>query len=260
MQFELHGRSEPDAETILLSAGLGGLGAFWKPQVAALGARYRIVTYDQRGTGRNRAELPDDYRISAMADDVIGIIDQLGIGRCHVMGHALGGLVGLELARRQPHRLRKLVLVNAWAKADPHTLNCFAVRKDLLLNSGVEAYVRAQPIFLFPAPWLSRHAGRVAAETAEGVRHFQGAETLLRRIGALSAFDIADRLGDIHVPTLVAASRDDVLVPWTCSQVLAEAMPAARLSLTAEGGHGFTVTEPEAFNTLVLDFLGEQAG
>ena len=245
----------PDRDCVLLSAGLGGSGAFWRPQIAALAAHFHVVVYDQRGTGGSREPLPEGYSIDAMADDVAEILDIRGIARCHFVGHALGGLVGLKLARRAPARVGKLVLVNAWPAPDPHTARCFDVRLALLRQSGIEAYVKAQPIFLYPAAWLSRHAQEVAAEEAHGIRHFQGVDTIEKRIAALRAFDMADELGAIRAPTLVAASRDDILVPWTASQRIAGAMPNARLWLVDSGGHGFTVTEPDAFNAETLKFL-----
>lgn len=255
MHHEITGRTDPAAETIVLSAGLGGAGAFWQPQMAALNTRFRVINYDQRGTGRNTEALPDNYTIGHMADDVIAMLELLGISKCHFMGHALGGIVGLEIALRKPSLLSKLVLVNAWAKADSHTARCFAVRKHLLLNTGVEAYVQAQPIFLYPAAWLSQNAERVALEEKHGIAHFQGADTILKRIGALLAFDVSKRLNEIKVPTLVAVSRDDVLVPWTASQILADGLPNAELWMVPEGGHGFTVTQPDAFNARMLSFL-----
>jgi aminoacrylate hydrolase len=255
MHYDIIGRTEPDAETIVLSAGLGGARAFWQPQIDALAARFRVVSYDHRGTGRSPGALPDGYSIGHMANDVIEIIQRVGITRCHFMGHALGGLVGLELALRQPGLLDRLILVNAWAAPNSHTTRCFAVRRHLLTNVGVEAYVQAQPIFLYPASWLVENAERVEHEEAHGIRHFQGVENISKRIDALLAFDVNGRLGNIAIPVLVAASRDDVLVPWKCSQALAAGLPNATLVTVSEGGHGFTVTEPKAFNATMLSFL-----
>ena len=256
MHYEVHGEALSEG-TVLMSSGLGGAGSFWAPQLPALCRRYCVVTYDQRGTGRSAEPLPDAYSIAAMADDVTAILDELGIGRCYFVGHALGGLVGLDLALRRPERIGSLVLVNAWARGNAHTTRCFDVRRDLL-RIGPEAYVRAQPLFLYPAPWMARNAERLAREHEHAVAHFQGTDTLLKRIAALLAFDVADRLGEIACPTLVAAARDDLLVPWTASETLAAGIPGARLWVVAEGGHGFTVTEPEAFNAALRGFLAEQ--
>jgi aminoacrylate hydrolase len=152
----------PDAETVLLSAGLGGTAGYWTPQLAALRERYRVVTYDQAGTGRNRRDLPADHSIAAMADEVLAVLDATGTPACHFVGHALGGLAGLDLALRRPDHLRSLTVVNGWAAAPAHTRRCFEARLALLKHGGAKAYVRAQPIFLYPADWLAKHAARVA--------------------------------------------------------------------------------------------------
>jgi aminoacrylate hydrolase len=255
LQYEILGSSKQGAATIVLSAGLGGAGAFWQPQIAALREHVQVLLYDHRGTGSNRCELQEPYSIRMMADDVLEILDKAGLHQCHFMGHALGGLVGLDLALRTPSPLSSLILVNAWAKVDNHTKRCFTARTALLSHVGPEAYVRAQPIFLYPASWLSQHEDAIVREEAHGIAHFQGAHNLMTRLAALLAFDVSYRLGDIPVPTLVAASRDDILVPYTASEALAAAIPGAKLWLTAEGGHACTVTDPAPFNQAAIDFL-----
>jgi aminoacrylate hydrolase len=259
VRYDAVGRDKTQAPTIILSAGLGGLGAFWRPQIAALADRFHVIVYDQRGTGANAGPLPTPYSISAMADDVFAVADNAGVERFHFMGHALGGLIGLQAALDRPDRVASLILVNAWDKLSSHTRRCFDARLALLEHVGPEAYVRAQPIFLYPAAWLARHEDHVAKEEAHGVANFQGAEVLKQRVGALLAFDASKRLNDISAPTLVAAARDDVLVPYTCSEFMASHIPGATFWLAAEGGHASSVTDPEAFNAQILRFL-ENAG
>jgi aminoacrylate hydrolase len=255
MHFEVHGQRRADAETIVLSSGLGGSGSYWEPQMEMLSQHFRVVTYDHRGTGKTGGEVPEQGGISAMADDVLEIASALNLEKFHFMGHALGGLIGLDIALRKPELINKLILINAWSKADPHSGRCFDVRIELLEKSGVEAFVKAQPLFLYPAVWMSDHADRMASDEAHGVAHFQGRTNVLRRIAALRAFDVDGRLGDVTNPTLVIATKDDLLVPYTRSQRLAELLPNAELALFDFGAHAVNVTEETLFNTRLQQFL-----
>ncbi|MFC0408575.1 pyrimidine utilization protein D [Roseomonas elaeocarpi] len=255
MRFETHGRTDAAAETVILSAGLGGAAAYWRPQMAALAERFRVLTYDQRGTGQNAEPLPDPYAIGSMADDLLEIAEAAGAGRVHLVGHALGGLAALDFAHRFPERTGRVAVVNGWARADAHTRRCFTARTTLLRHAGPEAYVAAQPIFLYPAAWLSANAAAVEAEVAHGLAHFQGEANLLRRIDALLRFDATEALPSIHAPALLVAAHDDVLVPWTASRALAEALPDARLAAMDTGAHACNVVEPDRFNALLLPFL-----
>jgi len=192
--WDVHESGRPDAPTVLLSSGLGGTASYWAPQLAALQARYRVIAYDQAGTGRNTRDLADDHSIAAMADEALAVLDATRTDQAHFVGHALGGLVGLDLATRHPQRLRSLTVVNGWAAAHAHTRRCFDLRLMLLKHEGPAAYVRAQPIFLYPADWLAKNAERAAQEEAHGLAGFQGADTLRRRIAALLAFDATRHL------------------------------------------------------------------
>ncbi|NDZ14218.1 pyrimidine utilization protein D [Variovorax sp. WS11] len=254
LHHELHGPAEGDA--VLLSPGLGGSAGFWSPQLAALvEAGHRVIAYDHRGTGRSPADLPAGYTIAEMARDVLEVMDATSTPRCHLVGHALGGLVGLQLALDAPARVASLVLVNAWSRPNPHSARCFEARLALLGACGPRAYVEAQPIFLYPAAWCDHNAQRVAAEVEHALAHFPGEANLRARIGALRAFDVDARLGQITAPALVASAEDDVLVPWTCSQRLAEGLPQASLDRMPHGGHAHSVTEAAAFNRRLLAFL-----
>src|SRR6201995_4947495 len=127
MYYEVQG---PDnGQIVVMPAGLGGGAHYWAPTLPALAARFRVITYDQLGTGHSPAELPDGYTITDMATEAASLLDSLGVERCHFVGHALGGLIGLQLAVQRPTLLDKIVVVNGWAKTHPHTLRCFAALK-----------------------------------------------------------------------------------------------------------------------------------
>lgn len=253
--YEVSGDS--GGPTVVMSSGLGGSANYWKPQIPALvGNGFRVIVYDQLGTGRSRpATLTSGYTIDEMASEVMEIVESTGTKAYHFVGHALGGLVGLSLATQHAKGLQTITLVNAWAKISQHTARCFEARLALLAAYGPEAYVKAQPIFLYPAAWAELHHDLVEAEVRHGIEQFPGDETMLRRIGALRAFDVSGVLSTIQLPALIAAATDDVLVPWTQSQKLAGALPNAESSFVHSGGHAHNVTESEAFNETLVRFL-----
>ncbi|MDX3900165.1 MAG: pyrimidine utilization protein D [Sphingobium sp.] len=251
--WESHGPA--DAPPIILSAGLGGSGHYWLPNLAALtAAGYRVILYDHRGTGRSDRFLPDSLSVEDMADDLIALMDGIGLPRAHLMGHAAGGVAGLALALKAPERIDRLIVVNGWARPDPHFARCFDARLTILRGAGAEAYLKAQPIFLFPATWNSEHDALLEEETARHLAQFPGVVTMEKRIAALRAFDIGERLGRIALPLLALAARDDMLVPWTASG-FADQVLGARIAMMDWGGHACNVTDPDRFHPLVLDFL-----
>ncbi len=243
-----------DGEVLLLSSGLGGSGGYWSENIAGLATYFRVVTYDQRGTGRSPDILPDPTSIADMADDARWVLDRIGASRCRVIGHALGGLIGVALSASDPGRVSHLVIVNGWLRADAHTARCFAVRRELLLECGIASYVRAQPLFLYPSRWMARHEHRLARDEAHALANFAGVDNTLRRIAALLAFDAATLIPHLTASTLLIASEDDMLVPPGCSDRLHAALAGSRLA-RLDGGHACNITNPRDFEKLCLEFL-----
>jgi aminoacrylate hydrolase len=248
--YEIHGQGTP----IVLSAGMGGSGSFWTPQIAALAEHHKVILYDQVGTGRSGAETRS---IAGMADDIATVMDRAGVDTAHIVGHAIGGIVGLEMAMRHPQRLRSLVVVNGWGRADPFLQRCFEIRKQILNQSGARAYVRAQPLFLYPPQWISRNIAHLEEEEERILAHFPPVVTMNQRIDMFLAFDGRERLAAIGVPTLLASAKDDNLVPAYLTRQLADAIPGARVREVEWGAHAFTVVTPDVFNAMLLGFCKE---
>jgi aminoacrylate hydrolase len=194
-----------------------------------------------------------------MGDDIAIVLDALKLDRAHIVGHAAGGHAALSLALRAPRRVDRIVVVNGWSQPDPHIARCFAVRLALLDAAGPEAYVQAQPIFLYPANWISENDELLSREAVHQVAGFPPKAVMESRIQALLDFDIDARLPAIKAPVLVAAAADDMLVPSLCSDRLAARLPNAILDIVPWGGHGFTVTAPERFNRVLVAYLRGEA-
>lgn len=253
LYYELHGPE--DGAPLILSSGLGGSASYWKPNIPALAEHFRVIAYDHRGTGRSDRTLPDTVTVEDFADDMLALMDALGIERTHIVGHAAGGVAGLALAVKAPERLDRMVVVNGWAKADPHFLRCFEARLNLLRHAGVEAFLRAQPIFLYPATWISARTAELDAELPHQIADFPGVATMEKRIAALAAFDMTGRLKGLDAKTLVLVADDDMLVPSYAGELLCGELGCAWIEALPRAGHACNVTQPERFNQPVLAWL-----
>ena len=258
LYYEDHGQG--DGPPLILSPGLGGSADYWRPNLKALTEGYRgsnrVILYDHRGTGRSDRALPGVITVENMGRDILGLMDALGIPKATIVGHAAGGVAALALALEAPERVERLIVVNGWAKADPHSLNCFAIRRAMLHGAGPEAYVRAQPIFLYPGSWFyGRTQAEDDADVEAALAHFPGVETVEKRIAALAAFDIAERLGEIDTPVLAIAAYDDLLVPWAATRRLVQGLPHAAHAFMPYGAHALNVTDPDRFHEIVLLWL-----
>lgn len=251
--YEEHGPA--DGPPLILSAGLGGSGSYWQPNLTALAAHHRVIVYDHRGTGRSDRTLPETISVATMAKDVLGLLDALGISEASFVGHALGGMIGMAIAVDHGDRIAKLVIVNGWLRLDPHTARCFDVRLDILRNSGPRAFLKAQPLFLYPPDWISAHDTQLVADVEAQLVHLPEAAAIEKRIAAVRAFEMEWR-DVIATKLLVIATQDDMLVPFAASKDVAAAAPWAELAIMPWGGHACNVTDPDRFNSIVLNFLG----
>ena len=239
---------------LILSSGLGGSCGYWTPNIAALAEHFHVISYDHRGTGHSDRTPEPSTSVEAMAADVAMLIDRFELERASVIGHALGAMVGLELALSSD-RIDKLVAVNGWATLDPHTRRCFETRLDLLRHAGAEAFVRAQPLFLYPPDWISAHDAELTDEARRHLGAFPGAPTVEARIAAVQSWQPALDRRSTSARCLVIGTRDDFLVPVARSRELAEALPGAQYHQFDWGGHACNVTDPCTFNRIVIDFL-----
>ena len=148
-----------------------------------------------------------------------------------------------------------LVCVNGWLTLNAHTRRCFQIRERLLHYGGPQAWVEAQPLFLYPADWMAARAPRLEAEEALALAHFQGKANLLHRLSALKKADFSRHAARIRCPVQIICSADDMLVPSVCSSELQAAIPHSHSAVMRQGGHACNVTEPDTFNTLLLNGL-----
>lgn len=250
---EQHGAGPP----LLLVSGLGGLSAFWRAQVAPLAPHFTVIVHDHRGTGQSD-KTRMTYSVAQMASDVVKLMDALGIGRAHFLGHSTGGAMGQTLALDRPQRLLSLGLSATWAKADAFFLRSFAARKEVLLKLGHDSYAKLSNLSLYPDYWIAANDRRLAEMEAASIANPPPSDIALSRIDAICAFDRRAELGRVALPTLVICAQDDRVTPPYFSRELAKAIPRAQLAELARGGHFVPQTEPELYNRAILEFFLQQ--
>ncbi len=242
--------------TALLVAGLGGKGSFWSQQVSALSRHFRVVTHDHRGTGvSTRSRMV--YSAEQMAEDLVALMDALGIDRAHLVGHSTGGAIGQFMALKHPERLNRLVISASWAGPNELFLETFRLRRQVLITQGPQAYYLLGSLLASPAETL-RPGFKSLHEHLEGrLADFPGLEIELSRLAAVMSHDLRSELHGIGTHTLVIGAEDDQLTPPGMQRELAALIPGARLKILPRGGHFYPIHSADAFNRLVLDFLLE---
>lgn len=242
-------------KTLVFSSGLGGHASFWQPQIDYFTNFFQVLCYDQEGVSKDSEPLPPKYQLADLAKQLIEILTAKQLSHCHFVGHALGAFIGLEVAKQSPQLLDKLVLLNPWDDLDFYTAKCFETRKKILVNTGIEAYVRAQAIFLYPPFWISQHAQLLTEQEDKAIANFPPSQNALIRLSALQAYQPKVSCQNIRHPTLILSNADDTLVPWQRGLKLTQLMINAEFELIATGGHASTITQPSLMNEAIINFF-----
>lgn len=251
---ELHTEITGSGPDLVLMSGLGGVASFWRNQVPALSEHFRVITFDARGTGKSTPS-KIVYSTEQMAGDVIKLIDALGIAKAHFVGHSTGGGMAQVIAVNHKARVERLVLSAAWAGPTKLFIDMFAMRRQVLINCGPQAYFMVGTLLAVPARALHAQYAAGGDPILDRVKDFAGLEIELARIGAVMSHDMRSRVHAIDAPTLCIVARDDQMTPPPLSEELAQRINGAKLVVLEEGGHFAPAIAAAAYNRHLLEFL-----
>ena len=236
----------------MLSHSLGSSSAMWQAQLESLGDRYRLLLFDHRGHGRS--DLPETAEGWTMVDfgtDLLAVLDELELERVHVCGLSLGGMVGLWLAEKAPWRLGRLIVANTSAFTENPEL--LRARIALIKEQGVAGIVDD-----VLDRWFTRHFHHSKPDEVgrfrDGLLNTPDV-AYLATSEAICAMDLRPGLGEIDVPVLVIAGREDRATPAEWGERIATAIPSAEYRVL-EAAHLSNVEASSGFSALVLEFLG----
>lgn len=247
LHYQLDGPAS--APVLVLSNSLGTTLSMWEAQLAALTPHFRVLRYDTRGHGGSAvSEAP--CSIELLGQDVLALLDALGIETAHFCGLSMGGLIGQWLALHAPQRFTRIAVCNTAAKIG--TAEGWNARIELVNRTGM-AEVAAGAL----ARWFT--PGFVAAQAAvvEAVQQQLLAAPAAGYAAACAAVRDADfraSLPQVRLPLLVVAGSADPVTTVADAQAIVDAVPGAQLAVL-DAAHLSNIEAPEAFNAALLDFL-----
>ncbi len=244
--YEVRGQGEP----LLLHHGYTASRVNWMPVAERLESHYQVILMECRGTGQSE-HTPDGYSLAQYAADVIGILDHLDVERATFAGHSMGGGIGYLLALDHPQRLERLILM-APIPAEgvgEITPELREQRLDERRRGDRDAILDRYRAMQFredveTEAWFEDRAEHILG-VSEG--HFErGAESM-------QALDVAGRLGELTIPTLmIAGAVDSLLMPNLLDFMR---LPNATLEVLSRAGHEIAVHEPERVADAIASFM-----
>ncbi len=249
---------EGAGEPIVLIHGFPLSSEMYQPQRAALSSRFRVITPDLRGAGRSDAPA-DGYSMDVYADDIVALLDHLGIGQAIVGGMSMGGYVVFALLRRHPERVKGVILIDTRAEADNEEgrANRFKMI-DQARNEGVMQIADA----LLPK-LLTERTRRERPELADWLREIMLGTPVDGIIGALQAMaarpDATDLLPRIAVPTLIIVGSDDPITPPDMATRMHSMIRDSHLVIVPDAAHAANVERPERVNAAIMEWAARVA-
>ena len=240
----------PDAPALVLSNSLGSTLSVWDRQMAALIPHFRVIRYDLRGHGASPVP-PAPYEIADLGIDVLALLDALGVDRAHVGGISIGGQVGMWIAANAPERVERLVLCCTSPRFEPP--QAWAARAATVRAEGTAAIADTvvarwfTPAFAAECPSLVREMREMIANTP--------AEGYAACCGVVERTDLRPSLTSIEAPTLVIAGSDDLAAPPEQGELIAGAIPHARIAVVERAAHLANVERSDDVNALILEHL-----
>jgi pimeloyl-ACP methyl ester carboxylesterase len=202
-----------------------------------LAAQYRVIVFEVPGFGQSPANersqsMPELARTMAQA------VTNLGLERCNLMGNSFGGTLALWLAVQQPERLQALVLVAPAAMRPAGEL----------LPQGLSPEERLARLYAHP----ERQAPTPPPDPAVLAKQ----QALARRLmGPARDEALESRMAGLHVPVLVLFGTLDRMIPPEMGRLYCDKLPNCHLVLVYDAGHAVDADRPEAFVSVVSDFL-----
>ncbi|MBM4446472.1 MAG: alpha/beta hydrolase [Chloroflexi bacterium] len=256
--INIYYESQGDGEPILLIQGYGQYSGHWETLIPPLSKEYRVISFDNRGTGRSdKPDIP--YTMKMMADDAKGLLDAIGVDSAHVFGVSMGGMISQEFALNHPDKLISLILGCTQCGGEKTILPSEEALAFLfspeMAKLPVEERARQTAPWLWTQEFIDKYPEAVEFYVAITSKYPTPTHGYACQAQAIIGHDTYERLPQIEAPTLVIAGDADRLIPVENSRVLASRIPNAELVILENAGHGFFGDAADESTKAILDFL-----
>lgn len=239
-----------DAPVVVLSNSLGSTTSMWDAQADELAEHFRVVRYDTRGHGGSPVP-QGPYDIDDLADDVVALLDTLGVEKAHVVGLSLGGMTGMRLAARNPDRVDRLVVLCTGARLEPSS--AWHDRAATVRANGSTAVAEAVVARWYTPEFLEKNPDVKTA--CEGIVAATPAEGYASCCEVIAEMDLRDDLPGISAPTLAIAGADDPATPPPHLEAIADSVQDGRLLVVPEAAHLANAEQPQTITPAIIAHL-----
>lgn len=234
---------------LVLLAGQANNHHWWDAVRTDFHATHSTITLDYRGTGAS--DKPHgEYSTRQFADDVVAVLDELGLERADVYGTSMGGRVAQWVAAGHPHRVRRLVL-GCTSPGGTHAVERDASVRRALAQPDPDAVRQALLDLMYSPAWRAGHPGPYTTLGDAGMPPHARRGHLL----ASNQHDAWDALPAVTAPTLILHGDQDRLAPVDNLRLLAARIPDARTHVFAEARHAYFEEFRTAASAIVTAFL-----
>jgi len=239
-----------EGPVVLMSNSLMSDHTMWDGNVPALADRYRVLRYDTRGHGLS-GTTPGPYSIALLAEDALALLDALAIGRAHIVGLSMGGMIAQQLGARFPERVLSLALCDTASEMPPRSL--WEERFAIARSQGVAGLVDSTIERWFTAPFIARDPASIAK-----VRRMilgTGAEGYIACGSAVRDMAQTTMLLKVKAPTLVLVGRQDPACTVEQATVIHRMIDGSELVVLEEAAHLSNIEQQQAFNGALRAFI-----
>ena len=241
------------APWVTMSNSLATTHRMWDAQIEAFTRQYRVLRYDKRGHGETDVA-PGPYSFELLADDVLALLDVLGITRTHFVGLSMGGMTGMTMALRRPGVLRTLVLCDTTSKDPLGDPALWQQRIDAVNAGGSMEPLVESTVARFLTPDTVKHRPAIADAVRDMVRTTPVAG-YVACCQAIAKLNLTHRLPEIAIPPLVVVGADDPATTVDMARTIHQGIAGSELLILKDAAHLSNLEQAAAFNEAVLAFL-----